>query len=147
MAADTILTRFRDLSSIASGTISDSDFTDKMEALALQMYNEIMDTSLTITSHTTGTYLTDEAITHLATALAYQKVHRTKMFKDSGMLEWHRFMQGAYEVMHMQDPTKVEYIEGRDLYIPKPTKVTNKPYMHTIGRDSDGSSSTTVGGT
>ena len=59
MAADTILTRFRDLSSIASGTISDSDFTDKMEALALQMYNEIMDTSLTITSHSTGNYLTD----------------------------------------------------------------------------------------
>ena len=45
MAADTILVRFRDLSNIASGTISDSDFTDKMEALALQMYNEIMDTS------------------------------------------------------------------------------------------------------
>ena len=147
MAADTILTRFRDLSSIASGTISDSDFTDKMEALALQMYNEIMDTSLTITSHTTGTYLTDEAITHLATALAYQKVHRTKMFKDTGMLEWHRFMQGEYEVMHMQDTTKVEYVTERDLNIPRGTDVRNKPYMHTIGRDSDGSSSTTVGGT
>ena len=65
MAADTILTRFRDLSSIASGTISDSDFTDKKEALALQMYNEIMDTSETISTNTTGTYLTDEAISHL----------------------------------------------------------------------------------
>ena len=146
MAADTILTRFRDLSSIASGTISDSDFTDKMEALALQMYNEIMDTSLTITSHTTGTYLTDEAITHLATALAYQKVHRTKMFKDSGMLEWHRFMQGAYEVMHMQDPTKVEYVTERDLYIPRGTDVRNKPYMHTISRDSNSDTSSTIGG-
>ena len=147
MAADTILVRFRDLSNIASGTISDSDFTDKMEALALQMYNEIMDTSLTITSHSTGTYLTDEAISHLATALAYQKIHRTKMFKETGMLEWHRFMQGAYEVMHMQDPTKVEYVEGRDLYIPRGTDVRSRPYMHTIGRDSDGSSATTVGGT
>ena len=147
MAADTILVRFRDLSNIAAGTISNSDFEDKYMTLALQMYNEIMDTSLTITSHTTGTYLTDEAITHLATALAYQKVHRTKMFKDSGMLEWHRFMQGAYEVMHMQDPTKVEYVTERDLYIPRGTDVRNKPYMHTIGRDSDGSSSTTVGGT
>ena len=146
MAADTILVRFRDLSSIASGTLSDSDFTDKMEALALAMYNEIMDTSLTITSHTTGTYLTDEAISHLATALAYQKIHRNKMWKDTGMLEWHRFMQGAYEVMHMQDPTKVEYVEGRDLYIPKPTSVTSKPYTHTISRDSSGSSASTVGG-
>jgi len=146
MAADTVLTRFRDLSSIASGTISDSDFTDKMEALAVEMYNEIMDTSETISTHTTGTYLTDEAISHLATALAYQKIHRTKMWKDTGMLEWHRFMQGGYEVMHMQDPTKVEYIEGRDLYIPKPTKVTNKPYMHTISRNSNDDSSSTVGG-
>ena len=146
MAADTILVRFRDLSSIASGTISDSDFTDKMEALALAMYNEIMDTSLTITSHTTGTYLTDEAISHLATALAYQKVHRNKMWKDTGMLEWHRFMQGGYEVMHMQDPTKVEYIKERDLYIPRGTDVRNKPYMHTISRDSNSDSSSTVGG-
>jgi len=146
MAADTILTRFRDLSSIASGTISDSDFTDKMEALALQMYNEIMDTSETISTHTTGTLLTDEAISHLATALAYQKTHRTKMFKDTGMLEWHRFMQGAYEVMHMQDPTKVEYVKERDLYIPRGTDVRNKPYMHTISRDSSSDSSSTIGG-
>jgi len=147
MAADTILVRFRDLSSIAAGTISNSDFEDKHMALALQMYNEIMDTSETISTNTTGTYLTDEAISHLATALAYQKVHRTKMFKDTGMLEWHRFMQGGYEIMHMQDPTKVEFLESRDLYIPRGTDVRSKPYMHTIGRDSDGSSATTVGGT
>ena len=146
MAADTILVRFRDLSNIAAGTISDSDFTDKMESLALQMYNEIMDTSLTISTHTTGTYLTDEAISHLATALAYQKTHRTKMFKDTGMLEWHRFMQGAYEVMHMQDPTKVEYVKERDLYIPRGTDVRNKPYMHTISRDSNSDTSSTIGG-
>tara|TARA_R100000781_G_scaffold114432_1_gene85215 strand:+ start:1496 stop:1939 length:444 start_codon:yes stop_codon:yes gene_type:complete len=147
MAADTILVRFRDLSNIAAGTISNSDFEDKYMTLALQMYNEIMDTSETISTNTTGTYLTDEAISHLATALAYQKIHRTKMFKDSGMLEWHRFMQGGYEIMHMQDPTKVEYISDRDIYIPRGTDVRSKPYMHTIGRDSDGSSATTVGGT
>ena len=146
MAADTILERFRDLSSIASGTLSDSDFTSKSEALGLSMYNEIMDTSLTITSHTTGTYLTDEAISHLATALAYQKIHRTKMFKDTGMLEWHRFMQAAYEVMHMQDPTKIEFIVERDLYIPRGTDVRNKPYTHTISRDSNAESSSTIGG-
>ena len=146
MAADKILTRFRDLSSIASGTISDSDFTDKMEALAVEMYNEIMDTSVTVSTHTTGTLLTDESLAHLATALAYQKIHRNKMWKDTGMLEWHRFMQGAYEVMHMQDPTKVEYVKERDLYIPRGTDVRNKPYMHTISRDSNSDSSSTVGG-
>ena len=147
MAADTILVRFRDLSNIAAGTISNSDVEDKYITLGLQMYNELMDTSETVSTNTTGTYLTDEAISHLATALAYQKIHRTKMFKDSGMLEWHRFMQGGYEIMHMQDPTKVEYISDRDIYIPRGTDVRSKPYMHTIGRDSDGSSATTVGGT
>ena len=146
MAADTILTRFRDLSSIASGTVSDSDFTDKSEALALEMYNEIMDTSETISTHTTGTLLTDEAIAQISTAMVYQKLFRTKMFKDTGMLEWHRFMQGAYEVMHMQDPTKVEYVTERDLYIPRGTDVRNKPYMHTISRDSNSDSSSTLGG-
>ena len=146
MAADTVLTRFRDLSSIASGTISDSDFTDKMEALAVEMYNEIMDTTVTVSTHTTGTLLTDESLAHLATALAYQKIHRNKMWKDTGMLEWHRFMQGAYEVMHIQDPTKVEYIKERDLYIPRGTDVRNKPYMHTISRDSNSDSSSTLGG-
>jgi hypothetical protein len=146
MAADTVLTRFRDLSSIASGTISDSDFTDKMEALAVEMYNEIMDTTVTVSTHTTGTLLTDESLAHLATALAYQKIHRNKMWKDTGMLEWHRFMQGAYEVMHIQDPTKVEYIKERDLYIPRGTDVRNKPYMHTISRDSNSDSSSTIGG-
>ena len=48
MAADTILVRFRDLSNIAAGTVSNSDFEDKYQTLALQMYNEIMDTSLQI---------------------------------------------------------------------------------------------------
>ena len=71
MAADTIRDRFRDLSSIATGTISNADFDDKYQALALEMYNEVMDESLTVTSNTTGTYLKDEAIAHLSTALAY----------------------------------------------------------------------------
>ena len=147
MAADTILDRFRDLSNIASSTISDSNFEDKYQGLALEMYNEIMDTSLSIssTTYTTGTYITDEAIANLATALAYQKIHRSKMFKDTGMLEWHRFMQASYEVMHMQDPTKVEYIISRDLYIPRGSDVGYKPFTKTIGRDSTSSSASTFG--
>ena len=36
MAADTILDRFRDLSNVASSTISDIDFTDKFEALSFK---------------------------------------------------------------------------------------------------------------
>jgi hypothetical protein len=145
MAADTILERFRDISSIAAGTISNSDAEDKYIALALQVYNEIMDTSLTISTNTTGTYLSDEAISNLATGLAYQKIHRTKMYKDTGMLEWHRFMQAGYEVMHMQDPTKIEYVSTRDIYIPRGTEVSYRPFNKQIGRDVSGSSSSTIG--
>ena len=145
MAADTILGRFRDLSNITSSTISDGDFTDKFEALALETYNEIMDTSASLSLHSTGTYLTDEAIAHLATCLAYQKIHRTKMYKDTGMLEWQRFFQNGLEVMHMQDPTKVEYIKSRDIYIPRGTSVEYRPFTKTIGRDSTGSTASTIG--
>ena len=145
MAADTILERFRDLSNIPTGTISDIDFTDKFEALALEFYNEIMDESLTITTHTTGTYLKDEAISNIAVALAYQKIHRTKMYKDTGMLEWQRYMQQAYEVMYIINPTKIDYREGRDIYTIRDPDTTGKPYMYSIGRDNTGDSGSNFG--
>ena len=115
MAADTIRDRFRDLSNITTATVSNDDFDNKYQALALELYNEIMDESLTISSNSTDTYLKDEAIAHLATALAYQKIHRSKMYKDTGMLEWMRFMQSGYELMYMINPTKIDYREVRDI--------------------------------
>ena len=145
MAADTILDRFRDLSNVASSTISDIDFTDKFEALSLEFYNEIMDESLTISSHTTGTYLKDEAIANISVALVYQKIHRTKMYKDTGMLEWQRYMQQAYEVMYIINPTKIDYREGRDIYTIRDPDSTGKPYMYTIGRENTGTSGSNFG--
>ena len=145
MAADTIRDRFRDLSSIATGTISNADFDDKYQALALDMYNEVMDESLTVTSNTTGTYLKDEAIAHLSTALAYQKIHRSKMYKDTGMLEWMRFMQSGYELMYMINPTNIDYREGRDIYTIRDPNTKGNPYMNTIGRDSSGTTASRTG--
>ena len=145
MAAATIRDRFRDLSSIATGTLSNADFDYKYQALALEMYNEVMDESLTVTSNTTGTYLKDEAIAHLSTALAYQKIHRSKMYKDTGMLEWMRFMQSGYELMYIINPTKIDYREGRDIYTVRETNTHGKPYMNTIGRDSSGATASQTG--
>ena len=145
MAADTILVRFRDLSNIAAGTISNSDYEDKYQTLALDMYNEIMDESLTISTNTTGTYLKDEAISHLSVALAYQKIHRTKMYKDTGMLEWMRFIQSGYEIMYLINPTKIDYREGRDIYTIRDPRTDAQPYMYTIGRDSTGTSASRTG--
>ena len=145
MAADTILERFRDLSSIAAGTISNADYETKYMALALELYNEIMDESLTISTNTTGTYLKDEAIAHLSVALAYQKIHRTKMYKDTGMLEWMRYMQSGYEVMYIINPTKVDYREGRDIYTIRDPRTDGQPFMKTIGRDWTGATASTRG--
>ena len=84
-----------------------------------------MDESLTISSHTTGTYLKDD--------------------KDTGMLEWQRYMQQAYEVMYIINPTKIDYREGRDIYTIRDPDSTGKPYMYTIGRENTGTSGSNFG--
>ena len=147
MASQSILERFRDLSSLTSSEITDVLAKDQYIEVALQTYNEIMGESLTIDAATisTGSLIKDDAIAFFATSLAYQAKMRTKMFKDTGMLEWQRFYQGALEIMYSIDQTKVQYVESRDIYIVRDPGVTAKPYMNTIYRDNVGSSSTTGG--
>ena len=147
MASQTILERFRDLSSLTTTEIADTLAKDQYMEVARQMYNEIMGESLTIgdPSNSTGTLLKDDAIAFLTTSLAYQAKMRTKMFKDTGMLEWQRFYQGALEIMYSIDQTKVMYVESRDIYVVRDPGVTAKPYMNTIYRDNVGSSSSTGG--
>ena len=147
MATQSILERFRDLSSLTTTEVSDALVTDQYIEVALQTYNEIMGESLTVDAATvtTGTLLKDDALAFLATSLAYQAKMRTKMFKDTGMLEWQRFYQGALEIMYGIDQTKVMYVEARDIYVVRDPGVTAKPYMNTIYRDNVGSSSSTGG--
>ena len=129
MASQNILERFRDLSSLTSTEVSDELAKDQYIQVALEQYNEIMDD------------------TFLATSLAYQAKFRTKMYKDTGMLEWQRFYQGGLETLYSIDPTKVMYIVSRDIYIVRDPGVTSRPFMYSIYRDNVGSSSTTGGGT
>ena len=147
MASQSILERFRDLSSLTSSEITDVLAKDQYIEVALQTYNEIMGESLTIDAATvsTGSLIKDDAIAFFATSLAYQAKMRTKMFKDTGMLEWQRFYQGALEIMYSIDQTKVQYVESRDIYIVRDPGVTAKPYMSTIYRDNIGASSSTGG--
>ena len=147
MASQSILERFRDLSSLTSSEITDVLAKDQYIEVALQTYNEIMGESLTIDAATvsTGSLIKDDAIAFFATSLAYQAKMRTKMFKDTGMLEWQRFYQGALEIMYSIDQTKVQYVESRDIYIVRDPGVTAKPYMNTIYRDNVGASSSTGG--
>ena len=147
MASQSILERFRDISSLTSSEITDVLAKDQYIEVALQTYNEIMGESLTIDAATvsTGSLIKDDAIAFFATSLAYQAKMRTKMFKDTGMLEWQRFYQGALEIMYSIDQTKVQYVESRDIYVVRDPGVTAKPYMNTIYRDNVGSSSSTGG--
>ena len=147
MASQTILERFRDLSSLTTTEVTDVLAKDQYIEVARQTYNEVMGESLTIDVATvsTGNLLKDDALAFLATSLAYQALMRTKMFKDTGMLEWQRFYQGALEIMYSIDQTKVMYVEARDIYIVRDPRVTAKPYMNTIYRDNVGASSTTGG--
>ena len=147
MASQSILERFRDLSSLTSSEITDVLAKDQYIEVALQTYNEIMGESLTIDAATvsTGSLIKDDAIAFFATSLSYQALMRTKMHKDTGMLEWQRFYQGALEIMYAIDQTKVMYVETRDIYIVRDPGVTAKPYMNTIYRDNVGASSSTGG--
>ena len=147
MASQSILERFRDLSSLTSSEITDVLAKDQYIEVGRQTYNEIMGESLTIDAGTgsTGSLIKDDAIAFFATSLAYQAKMRTKMFKDTGMLEWQRFYQGALEIMYSIDQTKVQYVESRDIYIVRDPGVTAKPYMNTIYRDNVGASSSTGG--
>ena len=147
MATQNILERFRDLSSLTTTDVADALAKDQYLEVALQMYNEIMGESITVDAITisTGTLLKDDSLAFLATSLAYQAKMRTKMFKDTGMLEWQRFYQGALEIMYTIDQTKVMYVESRDIYVIRDPGVTAKPYMNTIYRDNVGASSSTGG--
>lgn len=146
MASQTILERFRDISSIAASVVGNTEAEDQHMALALLTYNEIMGTTHTITTNSTGDLMVNDAIAFLATSYVYQKLMRTKMYKDTGMLEWQRFYQGALEIMYAVDPTKVMYVESRDIYIVRDPEVTTKPFNYSIYRDNEGASSTTGGG-
>ena len=117
MASQTILLRFRYISNISSPTLGDTEVEDQHIALALATYNEIMGTTHTISTSTTGDLMVNDSIAFLATSYVYQKLMRTKMFKDTGMLEWQRFYQGALEIMYSIDQTKVMYVESRDIYV------------------------------
>ena len=147
MATQNILERFRDLSSLTTTDVADALAKDQYIEVARQMYNEIMGESITVDAITisTGTLLKDDSLAFLATSLAYQAKMRTKMFKDTGMLEWQRFYQGALEIMYTIDQTKVMYVESRDIYVIRDPGVTAKPYMNTIYRDNVGASSSTGG--
>ena len=146
MASQTILERFRDISSIAASVVDNNEAEDQHIALGLITYNEIMGTTETITTNTTGNLMINDAIAFLASSFVYQKVMRTKMFKDTGLLEWQRFYQGALEIMYGIDQTKVMYVASRDLYIVRDPGVDAKPFNYSIYRDNDGASSTTGGG-
>ena len=101
-----ILSQFRHISRFDTGSVSSSVVRTDYMVPALAMYNAIMDTSLTITSDTTGTTTSDMAIAWLAASIRYSEDRTTSRDRlGRGLLEWELWEQRAFGIMAAIDRT------------------------------------------
>ena len=132
MTMRTILTRFREISTLDSDDFSNGSFTNYAEPIALAYFNEVMDESLLITTHSTGDDFADEILSWLATVFVYQEHYRTRMHKDSGMLEWEWIEQQAMKLMYARNPSKVEYNSANGIYIVRNPRTDYQTYNNIV---------------
>ena len=119
MAFD-ILTHFRNVTKVDTDKISDAIVQSDYMTPALALYNAIMDTSLTITSDTTGVTTSDMALAWLAASLRYSEDRTTSRDRlGRGMLEWELWEQRAFGIMAAIDNTKFEFSKGNHMWSPK----------------------------
>jgi len=137
--AQTILVRFRATSKITVADKSDATVRTDWMDLALDIYNKIMGTVLTITTDTTADTLADEAISWITCAVGYEELYPEKMdYTTKKMMRSVFFEQKAYSVMYSIDETKIEYIEADGIFIIRAPTSSNTPYMRSIGYDNTG---------
>jgi len=109
MTADTILTRFRAITTLAVGTYADANVTDKAEPFALAYFNKVMDLSETITTHTTGDLFMDEILTHLCAYFAFEDLYFKRGSGGGGVRKQSdQFMQKALFLMQAMDPSRIK---------------------------------------
>lgn len=144
MTADTILTRFRDITGLVAGDYADADVTDKAEAYGEALAEEILDETITITTHDTGDVILNEIISWLCAAYAYSTKFRSKVYEGGEMLMWEWFEQQALRLMYDRNPVKLEYIKSRGVFITRDPGVRYSAFMRAIGYDNAGD--TTFGG-
>jgi hypothetical protein len=136
MAIRTILSRFREICTITSTEFSDGSVTNYAEPVELAFFNEVMDETLTITSHTTGDDFADEILSWLVASFAYQEKYRQKYHKDSGLLEWEWLEQQALKLMYARNPTKIEFNSNNGIYIIRNPDVTSVAFKNLVLYDS-----------
>ena len=117
MTADTILTKFRDLSKLTDSQFSDTDMTDKAEPYAIETYNDIMDTDYTITSHTTGSDRVNEAVAYICAEFAFRRLFFKRAWSEKNTAD--EYMQSALRLMNYVDPSKVAYDEHSARFYPR----------------------------
>lgn len=132
MAIRSILSRFREISNLDTTEFSDGTVTTFAEPIALAYFNEVMDESLTITTHSTGDDFADEILSWLVTVFAFQELYRTRMHKDSGMLEWEWIEQQAFRLMYARNPTKVEFNSANGIYIVRAPDIDYSTYNNIV---------------
>jgi hypothetical protein len=136
MAIRTILTRFREISSVPETDFSNGSITNYAEPVELAFYNEVMDETLAITTHSTGDDLVDEILSWLVAGFVYAELYRSKMHKSTGLLEWEWFEQQALKLMYARNPTKVEFNSNNAIYIIRNPGVSRSAYADIVRYDS-----------
>ena len=118
MATETILIRFRSITGMAVGQYADADFTASIEPIVLARLNNILSSTYTITSHTTGssTILIDEILSWLACAMVYSETQRGAMNTKEGMPQWMVYEQHALKLISEVNPKKVAMNRSTGLY-------------------------------
>lgn len=134
MTAETILTKFRDITRLTTSQFSDEDVTDKAEPYALSVYNKIMDASETITDHTTGDDLVDETITYFCAEFAFRRLYFKRAWNDKNTSD--EFMQLGLQLINYVDPSKVAYDEHSGRYYSRYNKKGKPLFSLGIGEYS-----------
>lgn len=119
MAGDTILTRFRSITTLPVGTYPDLSVTDKAEPFAILYFNNVMDLSETITTHTTGDVFVDEIITNICAYFAFDDLYHKRGSGSGGRKQAMEYMQKALFLMQALDPSRITKSTTLEEYYPR----------------------------
>ena len=90
-----------------------------------------MDTTETITTHTTGDALYDEAIAYICAFHAYKTLYAKRTL--GAEFQYDRFLQDAFLLMNLMDPSKIAYDEHSRRYYPRYEKRGKPPLVMEAG--------------
>ena len=133
MAVDTILTRFRSITSLTTGLYPDASVTDKAEPFAILYFNNIMDRSDSITTHTTGDVFIDEMLANLCGYFAFDDLYfKRGSGGGGGRKQAEEYRQKALMLMQALDPSRITKSTTLQEYYPRYSRKGSPPSEPSI---------------